>query len=72
MCLNPKWCVILLQYWSIITFATVGYGDFHAYSVPEAIFTIIYVFINIGVAAYIIGTITLLVVKGDEKTGAYR
>lgn len=32
-----------------------GYGDFHAYSVPEAIFVIIYVFINIGVAAYIIG-----------------
>lgn len=32
-----------------------GYGDFHAYSVPEALFTIFYVFINIGVAAYIIG-----------------
>jgi hypothetical protein len=49
-----------------------GYGDFHAYSVAEAAFTIVYVFINIGVAAYIVGTITLLVVKGDEKTGAYR
>jgi hypothetical protein len=32
-----------------------GYGDLHAYSVPEALFTIFYVFINIGVAAYIIG-----------------
>lgn len=63
---------IYSMYWSVITFATVGYGDFHAYSVPEALFTIFYVFINIGVAAYIIGTITLLVVKGDEKTGAYR
>lgn len=39
---------------------------------PEAVFTILYVFINIGVAAYIVGTTTLLIVKGDEATGAYR
>lgn len=33
---------------------------------------ILYVFINIGIAAYIVGTITLLVVRSDEKTGMYR
>lgn len=32
----------------------------------------LYCFINIGVAAYIVGTITLLVVRSDEKTGEYR
>ncbi len=31
------------------------YGDFHAYSVAEAVFVFVYVFINIGVGAYIIG-----------------
>lgn len=44
----------------------------HAYSTAEALFVIIYVFINIGIAAYIVGTITLLVVRSDEKTGQYR
>ena len=49
-----------------------GYGDLHAYSTAEALFVTIYCFINIGVAAYIVGTITLLVVRSDEKTGQYR
>jgi hypothetical protein len=36
------------------------------------VFVIVYVFINIGIAAFIVGTITLLVVKADSKTGEYR
>jgi Ion channel len=55
-------------YWSVITFATVGYGDFHAISVAEAVFTIVYVFINIGVAAYIIGACAPLPPPGTVVT----
>jgi hypothetical protein len=40
--------------------------------VAEALFTIIYLFISIIIMAWIVGTITLLVVKHDEKTGQYR
>jgi hypothetical protein len=40
--------------------------------VAEAVFVIVYVFINIGIGAFIVGTITLLVVRSDEKTGEYR
>ena len=34
--------------------ATVGYGDFHAYGVPEAAFTIFYMALNLAVGAYIV------------------
>jgi hypothetical protein len=50
----------------------VGYGDFRAYGIPEAVFLICYMTMNIALGAYILGTITLLVVKGDEATGKFR
>lgn len=59
-------------YWSLVTFATLGYGDLHPYTTPEVVYTLVYVFINIVLWAYVIGSITLVVVKADEKTGAYR
>jgi hypothetical protein len=49
-----------------------GYGDLHAYNTAEALFVVIYLFCSICIAAYIVGTITLLVVRSDEKTGRYR
>ncbi len=49
-----------------------GYGDFHAASWVEALLLIVYMIINIALGAYILGTITLLVVKGDEATGKFR
>ena len=42
-------------YWAIITFATVGYGDLHAYNEVEAAFIIIFVFLNIVINAWIVG-----------------
>jgi Ion channel len=93
-------------YWAITTIATVGYGDFHAASMPEAIFNLVFMLFTIGALgylwwhawlvrefasqqasyfrrqeagvlsagfnSYIIGTITLVVMKGDERTGHYR
>jgi hypothetical protein len=38
----------------------------------EKLFGTIFMLLNIVVAAWIIGSITLLIVKGDEKTGDYR
>jgi CRP-like cAMP-binding protein len=59
-------------YWSIVTFCTVGYGDFSPSNSSEMLFGSFSMIINIVVAAWIIGSITLLIVKGDEKTGEYR
>ena len=46
---------IWAYYWAIITFATVGYGDLHAYNEVEAAFIIIFVFLNIVINAWIVG-----------------
>eukprot|EP00878_Enallax_costatus_P022606 GHUV01023998.1.p1 GENE.GHUV01023998.1~~GHUV01023998.1.p1 ORF type:complete len:850 (+),score=127.25 GHUV01023998.1:227-2776(+) len=59
-------------YWAIVTFATLGYGDVTPSTTAEILFTICYIAINLIVWAYILGTITLLVTKQDEETGAYR
>ena len=43
-----------------------------ALQVIEVCFFICFMFFNILVSAYIIGTITLVVVRGDERTREYR
>eukprot|EP00891_Asterochloris_glomerata_P006788 jgi/Astpho2/6788/Aster-07232 len=93
-------------YWSAVTFATVGYGDLHAFNVAEAIFCTLSIFTNIVINAWITGeaalpswrlpnrafmtipftyvectnrwhilycgSLTLLVIRHDERTGRYR
>ena len=59
-------------YWSIVTFTTVGYGDYSPVNSAEQIFAIFYMLINIIFQSWVIGSITLLVVKSDEKTSALR
>ena len=43
-----------------------------ALQVIEVCFVICFMFFNILVSAYIIGTITLMVVRGDQRTREYR
>ena len=45
-------------YWSTVTFATVGYGDWHAVTLGEKICTIGYLLLNLGAGAYVIGYLT--------------
>jgi CRP-like cAMP-binding protein len=59
-------------YWSIVTFCTVGFGDFSCVNTSEQIAGSVFMLLNVVVAAWIIGSITLLIVKGDERTGEYR
>lgn len=59
-------------YWSVVTFTTVGYGDFCPISPAEQIVGVIFMLLNIILQSWIIGSITLLIVKDDEKTGFYR
>jgi ankyrin repeat protein/CRP-like cAMP-binding protein len=59
-------------YWSITTFCTVGYGDFRPMNPVEKVFGSIFMLVNIVVAAWIIGSITLLMLTGDNKTREYR
>ena len=59
-------------YFSITTFATVGYGDWSMSNSRERLMGSMFMLFNVVVAAWVIGSITLLIVKGDEKTGEYR
>jgi hypothetical protein len=45
------------------TYTTVGYGDLHAESPAEMIFSMIYMFWNIGLTAYVLGHFGKLVVE---------
>ena len=65
-----RYCTSL--YWSIITFTTVGYGDFSPVNAGEQIWGMIFMMTNIVIASWIIGSITLLILKNDENTGEYR
>ncbi|KAK2446119.1 potassium channel KAT3 [Trifolium repens] len=60
------------MYWSIVTLSTVGYGDLHAENTTEKVFNIFYMLFNIGLAAYIIGNMTNLVVHSSVRTFAMR
>nr|GMD47670.1 potassium channel KAT3-like isoform X2 [Ipomoea batatas] len=59
-------------YWSIVTLATVGYGDLYAVNTGEKIFTIFYMLFNIGLTAYLIGNMTNLIVHSAARTFSMR
>lgn len=47
--LVEKWNWLDSIYFTVITLATVGYGDFSPKTAPGKVFTIFYVFIGIGI-----------------------
>lgn len=55
-------------YFSITTFSTTGYGDFHAQNPREMLFDIVYMLFNLGLTSYIIGNMTNLVVHWTSRT----
>ncbi|KAH0455931.1 hypothetical protein IEQ34_015963 [Dendrobium chrysotoxum] len=55
------------MYWSITTLTTMGYGELHAQNTREMIFDILYMFFNLGLATYLSGSMTNLVVHGTSK-----
>ncbi|KAL3810588.1 hypothetical protein ACHAXA_002452 [Cyclostephanos tholiformis] len=59
-------------YMCVTTFCTVGYGDFSPKNTMEKSFGSFFMLLNIAIAAWIIGSITLLVIKGDEVSREYR
>eukprot|EP01018_Ginkgo_biloba_P032970 Gb_29961 [translate_table: standard] len=59
-------------YWSITTFSTVGYGDFHATNTSEMLYIVFYMLLNLGLTSYLIGNMTNLVIHGGEVTREFR
>ena len=53
---------------TMYTMVTASYGNLHAENSWEMIFIIFYMLFNLGLAAYIIGNMTNLVVEGSRRT----
>jgi hypothetical protein len=53
--------------WALSVFYTLGGDDIHAISTAEVVWVIAFVSINIFTWAYVMGSVTLLVFKADEK-----
>ena len=63
------WTALDALYFSVITLATVGYGDFHPVTPAGKIFTIFYIFVGLGILS---GFVILLaersgLIKGKKK-----
>jgi voltage-gated potassium channel len=59
------WAVFDALYMTVITVASVGFGEIHPLSLPGRVFTIGLIACGLGVVAYGLSTITALVVEGD-------
>jgi voltage-gated potassium channel len=62
------WSIIESLYFSVVTLTTVGYGDFTPTSDYSRIFTIVYIFLGLGVLVAFISSIAqqYMAQKGEE------
>lgn len=68
----PLWDKYVISvYWSIVTVASVGYGDYHPVNSTEMVFDIFYMFYILGLQCYIIGNFTNLIVEATNRTRKY-
>jgi len=61
------WGILDSIYFTVITLATVGYGDLHPTSDLSKIFTIIYVVIGVSLVLYLFTTITRFFIEDETR-----
>lgn len=61
------WSYVDSFYFSAITLATVGYGDFYPTTVPSKIFTVFYIFLGVGLGLYIFSMFAKSILKGRNR-----
>lgn len=64
---SEKWSYLDSLYFSVITLATVGYGDLHPTNSASKIFTIFYIFFGVGLASYIVYSFSRSIVEGRDR-----
>lgn len=58
-----KWHFVDALYMTAISITTVGYGEIRTLSETGRIFTIVVIFVGIGIVAYILGTVARTMVE---------
>ncbi|MFZ5535223.1 MAG: potassium channel family protein [Patescibacteria group bacterium] len=61
------WSYIDSFYFSVVTLATVGYGDLHPTTTATKLFTVAYIFIGVGLGLYIFSTLARSFIEGRDK-----
>eukprot|EP00850_Spirogloea_muscicola_P010428 SM000061S19255 [mRNA] locus=s61:457048:462535:+ [translate_table: standard] len=69
---GPLTAYVTSIYWAMTTLSTTGYGDFAAFTNSERLWTAGFMAINLGLTAYVLGNMTVLLTKADAQTAQYR
>src|SRR5579864_8899056 len=66
------WNLLDSAFMTVITLATVGYGETHTLDSAGKVFTIFLILFGIGVLAYAVSTLTAFIVEGRLKDALRR
>lgn len=65
--LVERWPLLDALYFSVVTIATVGYGDLTPQTVAGKIFTILYIFAGIGLFASAVATLARAILRAESS-----
>lgn len=67
---GESWSLLDAAYMTVITVATVGYGEIHdlAANPPARLFTLVYIILSLGTIAFAVTSITAFIVEGELKS----
>jgi voltage-gated potassium channel len=62
------WSLLDALYMTVITLATVGYGEVHEVSQGGRLFTVALIFLGVGFTLYVVGNVVQFLVEGQIRT----